>query len=129
MQDNPAMRAHESSPESSKTGLSVGIDAPAANAKPPPVWMSPMLAGIQREKIRLREELGRLKGALPLLMKQRNGGKWTTEERQQLRTLLRSASAVSPYLLIWVLPGSVLLLPLLAWYLDARRKRREKRAR
>lgn len=84
-----------------------------------------MLAGMRREKVRLREELSRLKGALPLLMKQRNGGKWTPEELKELRCLLRSASAVSPYLLIWVLPGSVFLLPLLAWYLDTRRKRRE----
>ena len=83
------------------------------------------MAGMHREKIRMREELGRLKGALPLLMKQRNGGRWTPEERLELRAMLRAASAVSPYLLIWVLPGSVFLLPLLACHLDTRRKRRE----
>ncbi len=84
-----------------------------------------MLAGMSREKIRVRQELGRLKGVLPLLMKQRNGGKWTEEERLALRAILRSATAVSPYFLIWVLPGSVVLLPFLAWHLDTRRKRRE----
>ncbi len=90
-----------------------------------PVWFASMLAGTHREKARVRDELGRLKGAVPLLMKQRNGGKWTLEERQQLRTMLRSASNVSPYLLVWALPGSVLILPFLAWHLDTRRKHRD----
>jgi hypothetical protein len=38
---------------------------------------------------------------------------------------VRSASSVSPYLFIWALPGSVLLLPFLAWFLDSRRKQRK----
>jgi hypothetical protein len=65
-----------------------------------------------------------MKGAWPLLMKQRNGGKWSPEEKTQLKTMIRSASSVSPYLFIWALPGSVLLLPFLAWYLDRQRKKR-----
>jgi len=35
---------------------------------------------------------------------------------------------VSPYLFIWAIPGSVLLLPFLAWYLDTRRKHLRERA-
>jgi hypothetical protein len=65
-----------------------------------------------------------MKGAWPLLMKQRNGGKWTPEEKIQLKAMIRSASSVSPYLFIWALPGSVVLLPFLAWYLDRQRKSR-----
>jgi hypothetical protein len=38
--------------------------------------------------------------------------------------MIRSASSVSPYLFIWALPGSMLLLPFLAWYLDRQRKKR-----
>jgi hypothetical protein len=94
-----------------------------------PHWFASMLAGTHREKTRIREELGRLKGAVPLLMKQRNGGKWTPEERRELREMIRSASNVSPYLLIWVVPGSMIILPFLAWHLDTRRKRREARAK
>jgi hypothetical protein len=93
-----------------------------------PVWVSSMVAGNSREKVRLRSELGQIKGALRLLMKQRNGGSWTPEERQQLKTLLRSISSVSPYLLVWAVPGSVLILPFLAWHLDTRRKRRGRAA-
>ena len=93
-----------------------------------PVWFASLLAGSHREKLRVRDELGRLKGALPLLMKQRNGDKWTAEERKQLRDMVRSASNVSPYLLVWAVPGSVLILPFLAWHLDTRRKHRAAKA-
>lgn len=89
-----------------------------------PVWVSSMAAGNSREKNRLRDEFGQIRGALSLLMKQRNGGAWSVEERQELRKLLRSLSSVSPYLLVWAVPGSVLILPFLAWHLDNRRKRR-----
>ena len=37
---------------------------------------------------------------------------------------MRSASSVSPYLIIWVIPGSMLLLPFMAWFIDSRRKGR-----
>lgn len=86
-----------------------------------------MVAGNSREKNRLRVEMAEIKGAVRLLMKQRNGGQWTAQERQELKRVLRSFSSVSPYLLIWVLPGSVLILPFLAWLLDTRRKRRKRR--
>jgi hypothetical protein len=89
-----------------------------------PVWFCSFLAGNSRERLRLRDELASMKGAWPLLMKQRRGGTWTPEDKQRLKTMVRSASSVSPYLFIWALPGSVLLLPFLAWYLDTRRKQR-----
>jgi len=89
-----------------------------------PVWFCSFLAGNSRERRRLGDELATMKGAWPLLMKQRRGGKWTPGDKQQLKGMVRSASSVSPYLFIWALPGSILLLPLLAWYLDKRRKQR-----
>ena len=89
-----------------------------------PVCVSSMAAGNSREKSRLRGELTQIKGALTLLMKQRNGGTWSVEDRQELRKLMRSITSVSPYLLVWVVPGSLLILPFLAWHLDTRRKRR-----
>ena len=88
-----------------------------------PVWFCSFMASNSREKRRLRDELLMMKGAWPLLMKQRNGGSaWTPDERTQLKGMVRSASSVSPYLFIWALPGSVVLLPFLAWFLDKRRK-------
>jgi len=92
-----------------------------------PAWFCSLLAGNQREHRRLRDELTSMRGAWPLLMKQRRGGTWTPEEKDRLKGMVRSASSVSPYLFIWALPGSVLLLPFLAWYLDTRRKHRADR--
>ena len=66
----------------------------------------------------------RMRGLMPLLMKHRNGGTWTAEEKLQLLAQLRILSRVSPYLLFLLLPGSALLLPVYAWWLDRRRNRR-----
>ena len=79
-----------------------------------------MLAGSLREQRRLRDELASMRGFWPLLMTRREGN-WTPEEEEQLKRTLRCASSLSPYVFIWALPGSMLLLPFLAWYLDTRR--------
>ena len=92
-----------------------------------PEWFCSFLASNHREKSRFRDELVRMKGAWPLLMKQRNGGTWTPEEKVQLKAMVRSASSVSPYLFIWAIPGSMLLLPFLAWFLDRQRRQRASR--
>ena len=93
-----------------------------------PIWVSSMVAGNSREKDRLRGEFGQIKATMRLLMKQRNGGTWTADDRQQLKQMLRSLSSVSPYVLIWAVPGSIVILPFLAWHLDTRRKRRARAA-
>ena len=87
-----------------------------------PEWFSAFLAGNHREKTRLKRELATLRGSVVWLVRQRRQGNWTTHEREHLRSVMRSASSVSPYLLIWVVPGSLLLLPFLAWFIDHRRK-------
>ena len=70
----------------------------------------------------LHDEIANAKGLFPLLMKQRNGGKWTREER---KLLLRSLASLSPYLFFLLMPGGFLLLPAVAWWTDHRRKNRE----
>lgn len=79
---------------------------------------------LRREQVLIRLELSRARGVMPLLMKRRNGGHWTAEEQRYLLAELRSLSHLSPYLLVLLLPGSFLLLPLLAWWLDQRRQGR-----
>jgi hypothetical protein len=76
-----------------------------------------------REKKHLLNEILQIRGLMPLLMKQRNKGKWTAEERAELRSHLRRLSNLSPYLVVLALPGSFLMLPALAWWLDRRRNR------
>lgn len=76
-----------------------------------------------REKRHLLNEILQVRGLMPLLMKQRNKGTWTADERAELRGHLRRLSNLSPYLVVLALPGSFLLLPALAWWLDRRRNR------
>ncbi len=76
-----------------------------------------------REKQFLLNEMVQVKGLMPLLMKERNKQRWTPEDRAELRTHLRRLSSLSPYLVVMVLPGSFLMLPALAWWLDRRRGR------
>ncbi len=68
----------------------------------------------------------RMRGLMPLLMKNRNGGVWTPHEKLELLAQMRIISRVSPYLLFLLLPGSALLLPVYSWWLDHRRKKRVK---
>jgi hypothetical protein len=89
-----------------------------------PTWLASIVESNVREKMRLRNELGTMRGAIELLMKPRNGEKWNARDREELLKILRSASSVSPYLVVLALPGSVMILPLLAWRLDVRRNRR-----
>ena len=72
---------------------------------------------------RLREFV-QVRGLMPLLMKRRNGGNWTSSERTALQQQLRALAHLSPYLVVLVMPGSFMVLPMLAWWLDRRRNQR-----
>ena len=61
-----------------------------------PVWFCSMMAGNNRERRRLRDELVMIKGAWPLLMKQRNGGKWTPEDKDELKRRIEQAARYAP---------------------------------
>lgn len=77
----------------------------------------------EREKKHLLSEILQVRGLMPLLMKPRNKQAWSVDEKAELKRHLRRLSDISPYLLVLALPGSVLLLPALAWWLDRRRNR------
>jgi len=77
----------------------------------------------EREKNHMLAEILQVRGLMPLLMKPRNKQLWTPEDKEELRTHLRRLSSISPYLLVLALPGSFLMLPALAWWLDRRRNR------
>ncbi len=78
----------------------------------------------EREKARLREEIAQVPGLMALLMKPRNGQKWTKAERTELRAQFRQLSRLGLYLTTAALPGTSLTLPLLAWWLDRRQRKR-----
>lgn len=92
--------------------------------KPAPGLISRAWASQRSQARVLVSDLVRMRGLMPLLMKHRNGGVWTPGERAELLVQLRILSRVSPYLLLLLLPGSALLLPAYAWWLDRRRKPR-----
>jgi len=77
----------------------------------------------EREKKYLLNEILQVKGMMPLLMKPRNKQRWTAEDRVELRAHLLRLSNISPYLMVLAMPGSFLMLPALAWWLDRRRNR------
>lgn len=79
----------------------------------------------EREKSRLRSEIAQVPGLMALLMKPRNGQKWTRAERVELRAQLRRLSRLGLYLMTAVIPGTSVTLPLLAWWLDRRQRRRD----
>lgn len=89
-----------------------------------PAWWQQLLSSQRREVRRVVTEVMATRGMMPLLMKVRNGGQWTPAEKAEVLSHMRRMAHLSPYLVVLVLPGSVLLLPAYAWWLDRRRLRR-----
>ena len=89
-----------------------------------PAWWRQMVSSQRREVSRILAELMATRGVMPLLMKARNGEPWSGAEKAQLIAHLRRVAHLSPYLIALLLPGSVLLLPVYAWWLDRRRLKR-----
>ncbi|MBM4134912.1 MAG: hypothetical protein FJ245_14225 [Nitrospira sp.] len=79
----------------------------------------------RRERTRIIAEVMQVRGLMPLLMKPRNGQRWTRDDRLQIRSHVRRLAAVSPYLVALILPAAPVTLPLLAWWLDRRRQERK----
>jgi hypothetical protein len=77
-----------------------------------------------RERRFLTDEIMQVRGLMPLLMKPRNGQRWSREDKRELRAHLRRLSSISRYLAVLAMPGGILLLPALVWLLDRRRSRR-----
>ena len=86
--------------------------------------VSRLAAAQKRQAREFAADIVRMRGLMPLLMKRRNGGLWTADEKSELLAQMRILSRVSPYLLFLLLPGSVLLLPIYARWHDRRRKPR-----
>jgi len=78
----------------------------------------------ETQRLYIYNELSHARGLIPILMKRRNGEQWSREERELLLRNLRAISNLSPYLVPILMPGGVLMLPLIAWWIDRRRKGR-----
>ena len=83
-----------------------------------------MTSLFEAQRRQILAEVLKVQGLMPLLMKPRNGQRWTQEDRAQLRAHLRRILTLSPLLVVLLIPGSFLTLLFLAWWLDRRRTRR-----
>jgi hypothetical protein len=79
----------------------------------------------ESHRLHIRKELSQARGLIPILMKHRNGERWSTEDRRILMRDLRALSNLSPYLIPLLMPGGIFMLPAVAWWMDHRRKGRE----
>jgi hypothetical protein len=77
-----------------------------------------------REREFLLNEITQARGLMQLIMKQRNGQRWTPADKAELSGHLKRLAQLSPYLVALALPGGFLLVPAFAWWLDRRRRRR-----
>lgn len=77
-----------------------------------------------REKQYLTNEILHARGLMPLLMKPRNKQRWSPEDKQELAQRLRRLSSIGPYLVVLAMPGGMVVMPALAWWLDRRRNKR-----
>ncbi len=73
----------------------------------------------------IRKELNEVRGLIPLLMKHRNGQRWSVTERADLLRDLRALANLSPYLIPLLMPGGIFILPLVAYWMDVRRNQRK----
>lgn len=101
---------------------------PSPSVTPPPANFLGRLMRVQKRQAgAIVSDLVRMRGLMPLLMKNRNGGAWSPEEKAELLDQMRRLSRVSPVLLLLLLPGSAILLPIYAWWLDRRDRPRQER--
>ena len=76
------------------------------------------------------QEAQKMSGFLALLMKERNTDeKWSEEERKEIKNHLKRLAWYLPVLVVFLLPGGLLLLPFLAEVMDRRKVRRPPRKR
>ncbi len=109
-------------PERSRTQAAARrISAGTGGKRISPTLTHKLLEAQRREQQLILAEIVKIKGFMPLLMKHRNGGSWSRAERDELHEQLRALAHLSPYLIILMLPGSFVLLPMFAWWLDRRR--------
>lgn len=92
-----------------------------------PRWLHKAGELQNRERIRLLSEMSEARGLVPLLMKQRNGYRWSEQDKLRINAHFRRLAALSPYLVVFVAPGGFFALPVLAWWLDRRRQQNRKK--
>jgi hypothetical protein len=73
---------------------------------------------LDRERQNIQSEFAQVKGLVPLLMKPRNKQQWTPQDKLALKQHLKCLSRISVYIAVIVLPGGLIVLPIMGWWLD-----------
>jgi hypothetical protein len=90
------------------------------------VLTAPLAKNLYKQRELILEQVGAIQGFMRLLMKPTNTGHaWTRKEIRYLRVHLRKLVRLVPILIVFLLPGSFLLFPILAEVLDRRKIPRE----
>jgi hypothetical protein len=76
---------------------------------------------IDRERRHIQSELVQAKGLVRLLVKPRNKQHWTTQDKSELRLYLKCLSRICAYMAVLLMPGGLVVLPVMAWWLHRRR--------
>lgn len=73
------------------------------------------------------DEVVKIRGFMRLLMKKRNTGiEWTKYELAKIKLFIKKISRIWPIFIIFLLPCGLLLLALLALFLERRKRKRHK---
>jgi hypothetical protein len=79
---------------------------------------------LRRQREMMLGQVVAIRGLMQLLMKHRNTGQmWTPEETREIRAHLRTLTYLFPILVVFIMPGGIFLLPVLAEVLDRRTQR------
>jgi hypothetical protein len=69
-------------------------------------------------------EAEHVEGVVALLMKRRNGGDWSADDKIALRRHLKALGKSLPVIGLFALPGGLIVVPVLAMILDRRSRPR-----
>lgn len=87
---------------------------------------APLRKNLYKQRELILGQAAAIQGFMRLLMKPTNTGHaWTREEIRQLRAHLRTLVRLVPILIVFVLPGSFLLFPILVEVLERRQAPRD----
>jgi hypothetical protein len=87
---------------------------------------APLRRNLTKQRDLILPQALAIQGMMQILMKPRNTGlPWTSEEVRQIRRHLWTLARFVPTLVVFLLPGGLLLLPILAEVLDRRQTPRE----
>jgi hypothetical protein len=90
------------------------------------VLTAPLRRNLIKQRDLILPQVLAIQGMMQILMKPRNTGlPWTPEEVRQIRRHLWTLARFVPTLVVFLLPGGLLLLPILAEVLDRRQTPRE----